>query len=1056
MMSHLQEGLYEKLIDQLMDKRLSTCEQQGLCVCRKEVDAAEAKFVLSKYLSSVAQEALGCIESKSGDEHDDVPSRVAQVAACNRLIAQLSELPDCEYLSNYLINEDCEQLLSLFSADHQKEMARPVTSLSQSSLFTGARAEPSMAQELAKELESADRVDILVSFIKWSGLLKLMPAFKSFTERGKSLRIITTSYMGATDPNAVEELKRLPNTQIKVSYNTKATRLHAKSYMFYRSTGFSTAYIGSSNLSAVAIGTGLEWNVKATAQDLPHVLRHMEAAFESYWNDGDFVDFELEDLPKLEKAIRQERNPNERARLADGDAEIGCIFKIEPFPYQKEILEKLQAQREIHGRYKNLLVAATGTGKTVISAFDYKRFCKANKGQANRLLFVAHREEILRQSLSTFRGILGDRNFGDVLCSGQVPEQHEHLFISIQSFNSKSFTGRFSAEYYDFIIVDEFHHASAPSYQDLLNHFKPKVLLGLTATPERMDGGDVCADYFDNVTAAEIRLPEAINRQLLVPFQYFGVSDMTDLSSIKFTRGAYDIAELSALYTANDERTEMIRQALLYYVADIRDVVGLGFCVSVKHAQYMAEKFSACGIPSLALHGDSSKDERRSAKDKLVRQEIRFIFTVDLYNEGVDIPEVNTILFLRPTESLTIFMQQLGRGLRLCDGKSVLTVLDFIGQQHANYSFENKFKSLIDKSQYSIAKEALGGFMHLPLGCSIQFEKVAMQTVLKNLQSLTMNKRHLLNKIKSFERETGQAISLSGFIKKYDCSLGDIYRHGLFSRLCMMAGVLPAQEIEGELKLAKLFERLVDMDSKRWIELLQEALQSEEPFSARTADERCMLAMLHYSLENKSPRALGMESDADMLASVVRHELVRQELLEFLQLRHDALAFTSKGIELEGGCALDVHSCYTRDQVLAGLAYWSWDECKTLREGVLNIKERKVHAFFVTINKSEKNFSSSTMHGDYAINEMLFHWQSQSTTTEQRGIGQQYINHVKNGETILLFVRENQKIGSVTQPYTFLGKAQYISHRGSRPMSIELALDEPMPAHVFSYAAQAL
>jgi superfamily II DNA or RNA helicase len=337
-----------------------------------------------------------------------------------------------------------------------------------------------------------------------------------------------------------------------------------------------------------------------------------------------------------------------------------------PYDFQKEVLEKLEAERTLHGRMKNLVVAATGVGKTVISAFDFKRFLLRHP-QA-RLLFVAHREEILKQSRDTFRFILKDLNFGDLHVGNDRAQRLEHLFISIQSVQSVRLETITSPDYYDFIIVDEFHHAAAPSYQKLLTYYQPKILLGLTATPERMDGKDILA-YFDDVMAAEIRLTDAIDRKLLSPFQYFGVTDSVDISNVKWTRRGYDIHELEHVYTSNRIRVTQILHSLRNYVTDLNEVKGLGFCVSVEHALYMAKVFNEEGIASLALHGKSSDAERFAAKSRLVSGELTMIFVVDLYNEGVDIPEINTILFLRPTESLTVFMQQLGRGLRMAEGK---------------------------------------------------------------------------------------------------------------------------------------------------------------------------------------------------------------------------------------------------------------------------------------------------------------------------------------------------------------------------------------------------
>ena len=276
------------------------------------------------------------------------------------------------------------------------------------------------------------------------------------------------------------------------------------------------------------------------------------------------------------------------------------------------------------------------------------------------------------------------------MVGGNVPESLEHLFVSIQSLNSKDLCEITTEDYYDFIIVDEFHHAAAPSYQRLLSYYKPKVLLGLTATPERADNKDIFK-YFEDRISGEIRLPEAIDRKLLSPFQYFAVSDSVDLTQIKWQRKGYNLSELSNVYTGNDIRVNEIVTALKKYVTDTDDVIGLGFCVSKEHAKFMSKRFNELGIASIALTDESRKEERSEAKSKLVNKEIKFIFVADLYNEGVDIPEVNTILFLRPTESLTVFLQQLGRGLRLHENKECLTVLDFVGQAHKNYDFEEKF-----------------------------------------------------------------------------------------------------------------------------------------------------------------------------------------------------------------------------------------------------------------------------------------------------------------------------------------------------------------------------
>ena len=724
----LHSGLYEQVINNQLDNELLGIPEARQCTA--PIDKAEASKVLAQYLSEVVQKSLDNVADNGGDLSD-------QIELTNQIVTLIQEKVNETDPESMKVAQRAEQLLALLRENDPRlllrktaaDMERPETSVAHSSLFTGATHEPQMFSELKKEITSSDQIYMLVSFIKWSGLRLIIDEVQEFTQNGGQLRIITTSYMGATDIKAIEELSKLPNTEIKVSYDTKRTRLHAKAYVFYRNTGFTTAYVGSSNLSNAAISSGLEWNMKITAKDLPGTIQKISATFESYWNSDEFEFYKEDQRERLFHALRAERLMGDRSSRA-------FVFDIRPYPYQQEILDKLHAEREVRGLNRNLVVAATGTGKTVISAFDYCRFCKANPGGINRLLFVAHREEILKQSRDTFQGVLKDPNFGELFVGNYKPANLDYLFISIQTINSQALYDILPENYYDYIIVDEFHHAAAPTYQKLLNRFKPKILLGLTATPERMDGKSIL-DYFDNRIAAEIRLPEAIDRKLLCPFQYFGVSDTVDLTDLRWVRGGYDKSQLSNLYSLNravaERRADHIVRSLDKYVTDMDAVKGLGFCVSIEHTKFMAEYFNAAGIPSIWLVGESTEEDRRTAKKRLVDGEIRFIFVVDIYNEGVDIPEVNTILFLRPTESLTIFLQQLGRGLRLSEGKECLTVLDFIGQANRKYNFEEKFQALLANTDHSVQYELKHGFISAPKGCYIQLEKKATKAILDNI-----------------------------------------------------------------------------------------------------------------------------------------------------------------------------------------------------------------------------------------------------------------------------------------------------------------------------------
>lgn len=1033
-------GLYEQLINKLFYNKLQSVPGEEFFVKTTVLDKEEAARFLSQYLAETIRFALSELK---GDD-----SLLKQVALSNKIIQVLvDELPKLDISNNLLKNG--EVLQAIFSKldspftnlGERLKKITPYTRLSQSELFTGNNVGISLESEIRKEILSADEIYWLVSFIRHSGIRIFKDELEEFTNSGRKLKIITTSYMGATDVKAVEFLSGLKNTEVKVSYNGDQERLHAKAYLFLRNTGFHTGYIGSSNLSRSALTKGLEWNLKVTTREIGHIIEKFKKTFETYWEDSEFEGYRAgRDKEKLIRALQTQRSPD-RAGLT-------TFFDIKPFPYQLEILSKLESERLVHNRNRNLVVAATGTGKTVISAFDYKRF-KSQSHRA-RLLFITHRKEILVQAQDTFRHVLRDANFGELWVDGMEPGNLEFVFASVQTLRNRMADLKLSADFYDFIIIDEVHHASANSYRFIFDRFLSKVLLGLTATPERMDGEDILKDFCDTV-AAEIRLPEAINRKLLSPFQYFAVSDSVDLTNVAWRNGRYDINELTNLYTAEDRRVAEVLDNCDKYLTDIHQVRALGFCVSQAHAQYMAEKFTLRGLKADYLTSNSGGD-RDGVRNRLRNKEINYLFVVDIFNEGVDIPEIDTVLFLRPTESLTIFLQQLGRGLRLADSKECLTVLDFVGNANAQYDFEHKFRALVGKTHTSIEKEIEDEFPHLPLGCSIILEKKAKDVILQNIrEAIGFNRNQLIAKIRSFKLHSTLPLTLKNFLDFNHLELPLLYKKGSWKRLLASSGMIAGFNEQQEKELTMFMkQRLLQCNSYSYLSFIKRLIRDDWEVLNPTPEEEVLLLMLHYDLWREAGPKLGFRSVAESLAVVRNNPVMIAELEEFVDYLTDKIDFVEKDVKLSYASPLKVHSRYNRDQILTALGLHTFGKASSNREGVALNKERNVEALFITLKKSEKEYSPTTLYDDYAISEYLFHWQSQNATSPESAKGQSYLKHEELNKTMLLFVREqNEDEYGNTMSYVFLGDANFRQSSGSKPMNIEWKLNEPMPAYLW-------
>lgn len=1037
----LEIGIYEHIINQLFEEKLGQLDEKRYYIGTKPIDPSNVSKYLSRYL-------LGLFEQVFSQLNQDDETVHKAIDLANSIIKTLAR--DFCLEDSDLISAKSEILTAVIDktnfefpdvADRLKEIT-PLTSLVSSTLFTGSNNQVTMECELKREIQSSDEICLLVSFIKRTGINLIYNQLKSFTENGRRLRIITTTYMGATDFQAVKQLASLENTEIKISYNSSIDRLHAKSYLFLRNTGFHTAYIGSSNLSEAALTEGLEWNVKVTQAELPDIIKEVRHTFESYWGNPLFESFiPGKDDDRLKTALSGD---TERSSI-----DYDVLDLIKAHDYQDAILEKLKMERDIFGHYRNLVVAATGTGKTVIAAFDYKRFREDNK--RSNFLFIAHREEILKHSIVTFRTVLQDENFGELWYGGVEPKTMTHLFASKDLLNNRIDEINIAEDFFDYIIFDEVHHIAANSYRKILERFKPKILLGLTATPERMDGEDITQD-FGGIISAEIRLDDALNNKLLAPFHYYGITDSVDLSNVKWQGGKYVISELSQVYSSNDYRTGLILRKIEEYLTDYNNVRALCFCVDVNHAKNLAAKFQLAGLKARYLVSENDSD--RSQCYKLLKEKkINYLFVVDMFNEGVDIPELDTILFLRPTESLTIFLQQFGRGLRKAKGKEFVTILDFVGHCNKEFNYTDRFRRLIGRSSMSVAEEVEKDFPHLPLGCHITLEPKAKEYVLENIRASIgfFRKFRVLNWVRTFKTDYDMPLTLTNFLTLHQIPIEKFYKAFTWNSLMHEAGMTDSvSRFDSELKRA-VYKKWLSTDSFSYFSFIE--LMADRRMRVKVSSfniiEKQMALMLYYDLFQEAHRYPSLQSMFDDLSKDTLFCDELSEIIKLLKNRCEAYEMPDNSLLLN--FPLKLHGVYTKDQIFVAIGTSTLEKKSSNREGVERNKQRNIEAMYVDIIKDREE-GSNTNYNDFAVNDSLFNWETQNKVSPESKAGKNYINQT---QTMLLFVRQQDSFPEDkgrTMGYTYLGKVTLVQWQGARPMEILWHLKTPMPASFFKIA----
>ena len=1029
-MSQPARGLHETLITEALSAQLEGLTDR-LEARHSGLHEAEAADRIALHLAQVLERAIGAVDRKE---------RVAVgTALARRLIDAVVAATSADALEGERPVEPAHVLRSILGRgpDGRAEaLPEPLIPLLDTTLLTNAPGEPRVGSQVLAEIPSADRIDVVMAFIRRSGIAPMLDALRSHCEAGRTLRVLTTTYTGSTEARALDALRAL-GAAVRVSYDEASTRLHAKAWLFHRGSGFSTAYIGSSNLTHSAQVSGLEWNVRASSARNASVVDKVAAVFESYWNGDDFVPYE-----PAEFAARTEARDARAFRV-----EMSPI-ELRPEPFQERLLEQIALARS-RGRHRNLLVSATGTGKTVMAAVDYARL-REHLPRA-RLLFVAHREEILTQTAATFRHALRDPTFGELWVGRARPRRFDHVFASIQSVHATGLE-HLDPAHFDVVIVDEFHHAAAGSYRALLEHLRPVELLGLTATTERSDGVPVL-EWFDGRIAAELRLWDAIDQHRLVPFAYHGIHDGLDLRDVPWRRGrGYDAAGLSNLFTGNDAWARLVVREVSRRVDDPSRMRALGFCVSVEHARFMARTFRAHGIAATALWSDTPDDERRQALRDLAERRVNVVFSVDLFNEGVDVPAVDTLLMLRPTDSGTLFLQQLGRGLRRHPSKTVCTVLDFVGHHRAEFRFDRRLGALLGGSRSDLMGQVAQGFPFLPAGCHMELDRIASEIVLSSLRHAVPSRWSA--KVEALRGHArGADVSLAGFLEASGLELEDVYAGGKsWSDLCEDAGLPSKPSGPHEASLRKACGRLLHVDDQARLDAYRALLRHDDPPDpARLSPrERRVLRMLIASLVDRA--ATKSTTLAEGCALVWAHPQVRREVRTLLDALETRIAHLPTTLSTHPEVPLAVHARYTRLEILAAFGAGTGAKVAPWQSGVYWASEARADLLAFTLDKTSGHFSPTTRYRDYAIRRDLIHWESQSVTRADSDTGRRYQHHAREGTGIMLFARRRTD----DRAFYFLGPATYVKHQGELPMAVTWRLAHPLPGDLFAAFAAAV
>lgn len=919
------------------------------------------------------------------------------------------------------------------------------------------KGDDTVYRELVNCLKTCKRFYFNVAFVSFSGLQLLLEELAKTQERGVPGKVVTSTYLNFTDPYAVRRLAGFRNIDVKVFVTQKNLGFHPKGYIFENEDHYKIL-IGSANLTQSALKSNIEWNVSIIAKSEDQLLSDVLDEFDKIWEQSSVATDEL--LDKYQEFLDSIKSKEKKEIKFFEDRQV-----VLPNSMQTRAIDSLSRLRS-HGESKALVIAATGSGKTYMSAFDVARV------MPRRVLFVVHREDILKSAMISFQSIT---KLHDVKKFGFLSGSHKDFdsdFLFSTNISLANNLDYFEPNHFDYIIIDEAHHVSGETYQRILKHFHPQFLLGMTATPERGDAQDIY-QTFDNNIAVEIRLRDALDDNLVVPFHYFGITDAesVDYDGVHLNR----IEDVASLLQTHSRVDHILKQLNFYgYEGPKRRCVG--FCITIEHAKYMAAEFLNRGIPSVYLVGSHSQKERLEAINNLesLSHPLEVIFTVDIFNEGVDIPSINTVLMLRPTESPIVFIQQLGRGLRKHDSKTFVTVLDFIGNYSKSFllAIALNGRKFFDKDSLKVAVQT--DFANLP-GCThIQLDEIAKTQILAQIEKENFNSlSYLKEEYEAFKLLIGNKIptlvdyfSVDGapdpmrFIKRSKTYLNFVatvekenFSYDAFLTNDFAVRVL--RFIEDHLPVKRLVDfcglsLLIEQGDFNIIELENEChkylisipestlVHSMEHLSGvffDSGDLKKYPSLGHYNQVGKAFHP------SQILLKTIKEKNVTEILLQ--SIRYGIFRYKNEYNSTEIKYPdLGLYQQYSmRDVALV----CNYNKKHSAFRGQSLLTFEKEFFLFIELHKLEEAIA----YRDKFLSDVKFQWDSPNSSSRENGQGYQIINHKSFGINLHLFVRKFKKIDGVIQPYIYIGQGDILSYKDNKPILFEMSLRNRVPVEVY-------